>query len=217
MTIKKSNLLLTIACGAILFSCNSNNGQNASGGKTSVMTDNSSAIQDSIKNAEELEFQEARQDSVDAMQIKGYLVKKLSGKHKYSGVTKIEYKSLSQILSEIEKKAKKEMWTNEDKQSKIVAYKSFSKGGQIRLDIERTTIGAANTEYFSIIIKDIDEKELCRFDLESRIPETPNSNDYWWNIGIQTIEKRIKAPFYVYVIDRLEDAPFKFEVTPIKK
>ena len=217
ITMKKSTLLVTIACGTILFSCNSNTGQKASENQTSAMTDNSSAMQDSIKKADELEFQEARQDSIDALQIKGYSVKKLSGKHKYGGVTKVEYKSLSQILSELEKEAEKEMWTKEDKQSKIDAYKSISKGGQIRLDIERTTIGAANTEYFSIIIKNMDEKELCRFDLESDIPETPNSNDYWWNISIQRIDKRIKAPFYVYVIDKLEDAPFKFEVTPIKK
>ena len=217
MTMKKSTLLVLIACGTILFSCNSNNGQKGKENQASGIADPSSAMQDSIKKADELEFQQARQDSIDAKQIKGYSVKKLAGKHKYGGITKIEYKSLSQILSELEKEAEKEMWTKEENQSKIDAYKSISKGGQIRLDIERTTIGAANTEYFSIIIKDIDEKELCRFDLDSDIPETPNSNDYWWNISIQQIDKRIKAPFYVYVVDRLEDAPFKFEVTPIKK
>ena len=174
-------------------------------------------VQDSIRKVQELEIAQTKQDSIEDSQIKSYAVKRISGKHKYGGVTKIEYTSLSQILSETEKKAEKEMWTKEDKQSKIEAYKTLYKGGQIRLDIERTTIGAANTKYFSIIIKDLSENELYRIDLDSEIPETPNSNDYWWNISIKGIEMRIRAPFYVYVVDRLEDAPFKFEVTPLKK
>jgi hypothetical protein len=174
-------------------------------------------VQDSIRKVKELEIAQIKQDSIEDAQIKSYSIRKISGKHKYGGVTKIEYKSLSQILSETEKKAKKEMWTSEDLQSKLEAYKSLYIGGQIRLDIERTTIGAANTEYFSIIIKDLDENELYRVDLDSDIPETPNSNDYWWNISIEGIDKRIRAPFYVYIVDKLEDAPFKFEVSPIKK
>ena len=102
MTMKKSTLLVTIACGTILFSCNSNTGKKSSEKKTSELTDNSSSIQDSIKKADELEYQEARQDSIDALQIKGYSVKKLSGKHKYGGVTKIEYKSLKDELKKID-------------------------------------------------------------------------------------------------------------------
>jgi hypothetical protein len=211
ITTKKSTLLLLIAFGIIFFSCSSNNEQK---GKENIVLQNQLYLLDSINKADELEF---RQDSIDAKQIKGYSVKKLAGKHKYGGITKIEYKSLSQILSELEKKSKNEMWSNEEKQSKIDAYKIICKGGEIRLDIERTTIGAANTEYFSIIIKDIDEKEICRFDLDSDTPETPILNDYWWNISIQPIDKRIKTPFYIYVVDRLEDTPFKFEVTQIKR
>jgi hypothetical protein len=57
--------------------------------------------------------------------------------------------------------------------------------------------------------------ELFRVELDSDIPEY--SSDNWWNYGYAYIDKRIKVPFYVYVVDRLEDAPFKFEVTSIKK
>ena len=171
---------------------------------------------DSLKP--EFEKKQALTDSIEQSPTKeGYSIRMISGKHKYGGSTKIEYKSLSQILSETEKKAEKQMWTSEDLQSTLETYKRLYKGGQIRLDIERTTIGAANTEWFSIIIKDLAENELYRVDLDSKIPETPNSNDYWWNLSIQGIDKRIKPPFYVYVVDRLEDAPFKFEVTSIKE
>jgi hypothetical protein len=210
---KKSTLLVTIACGTILFSCNT--GQKSSDNQTSAKTDNSSAIQDSIKKAKEFEFQQARQDSIEATQIKGYSIKKLSGKHKYGGVTKIEYQSLAQLIDEAKQQSEKEMWTKQKLQSTINAYKSSCKGGQVRLYIERTTIGSANTEMFSVIIKDTNESELFRVELDSDIPEY--SSDNWWNYGYAYIDKRIKVPFYVYVVDKLEEAPFKFEVTSIKK
>ena len=212
---KKSILLITFACGTILFSCNSNTGHKGSDSQTSAKADNSSAMQDSIKKAEEFELQQARQDSIDAIKIKGYYIKKLSGKHKYGGETKIEYQSLAQLLDEAKKKSEKEMWTKEKLQSTIDAYKSGLKGGLVSLYIERSTIGSANTKYFSVIIKDTNESELFRVELDSEIPDY--SSDNWWNYGYAYIDKRIKVPFYVYVVDRLEDAPFKFEVTSIKK
>ncbi len=215
-TMKQMKTLIFAVMVIAFYSCTSNSekkvkNDSADKGLTNVQ------VQDSIRKVQELEIAQVKQDSIEDSQIKGYSIRRISGNHKYGGVTKIEYKSLSQILSETEKNAEKEMWTSKDKQSKIETYKSFYKGGEIRLDIERTTIGAANTEFFSIIIKDLAENELYRVNLDSDIPETPNSNDYWWNISIQGIDKRIKAPFYVYIVDRLEDAPFKFEVIPIKK
>jgi len=214
---KTKSLLITGAIGILIFSCSTNTEQKSADTQVQTEKNKSSSLENSIKKAKELELDKFRQNSIDATQIKGYSVKNLSGEHKYGGVTKIEYKSLFQLLSEIEKDAEKGMWTKEAKQSKLDTYKSIYKGGQIRLDIERTTIGAANTEYFSIIIKDMDENELYRVNLDSDIPETPNSNGYWWNIRLQGIDKRIKAPFYVYVVDKLQDAPFKFEVTAIKE
>jgi hypothetical protein len=41
--------------------------------------------------------------------------------------------------------------------------------------------------------------------------------DYWWNLDLCDIEKRIKSPFYVYIIEPRQDAPFKFKVTAEKK
>ena len=216
---KTKTFLLTVALGTILFSCNINSGQRNSGTQAQNKTsDNkSSELEDSIKKVNKIELAEIRQDSLDAIQIKEYSVKILSGKHKYGGVTKIQYQSLTQLIADAIKDSEKEMWSKEKLQSRIDLYKRACIGGIIRLDIERTTIGSANTEYYSIIIKDIAENELYRVDLESDIPETPNSNDYWWNIHREWIAKRIKAPFYVYVVEIGQDAPFKFEVTAIKK
>ena len=143
---KKIKLLLLFACGTILFSCNSNTGQKSI---------------DDIKKVEALAIEYFRQDSIDALQIKGYSVKKISGKHKYYGdSTKIEYQSLSQILAETKKNSEKKMWTKEQFQSEIKIRKDACVGGQIILYIERTTKESAKTEFFTIIIKDSDEKKF---------------------------------------------------------
>ena len=198
-------LITTFLFGVFLISCDS----------IDKKLKSRTEMADSIKKAKEFELEQMRQDSIEAMLIKGYSVKKLSGKHKYGGVTKIEYKSCQQLIDEVKERADKQMWANEVLQSNLDFYKRTCKAGQVILYIERTTIGSANTEYFTIIIKDKNENELYRKELENDIPEY--SSDWWWNYGYAYLDKRIKAPFYVYVVDRLEDAPFKFEVTAIKK
>jgi len=208
---KKTKLLLLFACGIILFSCNLNTGQKSIDDiKTEYFR------QDSIKEALATEY--FRHDSIDALQIKGYSVKKISGKHNgYGEKTEIEYQSLPQILAETKKESEKEMWTKEHFQSEIKMEKFIYVGGQIILHIERTTIGSANTEFFTIIIKDSDENEILRKTLKSDIPDPSYSNDTWRNFALCSVDKRIKTPFFVYVVDAIEEEAFKFEVNAIKK
>lgn len=210
---KITPLLFIMTFVSILFSCDTNTRQKGVDKKT--IDNRISSMEDSIKKVKMLELDLVRQDSIEASQIKGYSVKRLSGRHKYGGVTKVEYYSLTQLIDELKEDAEKQMWPPGKLETSINSYKSFYKGGLVRLYIERITIGAANTEYFSIIIKDLNEDELYRVELDSDIPSY--SSDNWWNYGYVYVNKKIKAPFYVYVIDRLQDAPFKFEVTPTKK
>lgn len=216
---KKLILSLLILSGLIAISCNSNSGGNSVDDEAKAIKDREIALQDSIKKANQLQVQQqAQQDSIENSQIKGYSVKKISGNHKYGGKTKIKYTSLFQMISDLEKKAEKEMMSKEDVNEQMNFFKSTSFGGQIQLDIDRGTIGAADTEGFTIIVKDInDEKELFRQKLGSKTPNYYNSSDDWWNIAIINFNKRIKAPFHVYVIDPVTSDNHKFEVSAIKK
>ena len=155
-------------------------------------------------------------DSVKDVGIKGYLSKLFEGKHKYGGYTKVSYMNTLQLLTNARKTSIKEMWNSEKLESKIINYKNYCRGGQLRIDIGRPTIGAANTEMFTIIIKDSADIEIFRQDLDSNIPETPSADDNWWNIEIINLEKKIRPPFNVYVVDRLQDYPFKFLISAKK-
>lgn len=203
---KKLIILLLFVVGVLFSQDNKNNSSviNNKSSSTSEQTEQKVVVVEQLLN-----------DSIDASQPNGYTIKKLSGEHKYGGVTQIEYKSLAQLLNEAKKDSEKQMWTKEKTQSILESLKRRCKGGYIRLYIERITIGSANTKMFSIIIKDTVENELYRIELKDNIPQY--SSDNWRNYGLAYIDKMIKPPFYVYIVDGIADAPFKFEVTAIKK
>ena len=183
-----------VASAAFLFSCNTKTGQ---------------------KSPDSLTVEQARQDSIEDSQIKGYEIKLLEGENKNNGITNIEYQSLSQLIEEENKKAVKEMTKKEDLNFLILSYKTTSMGGAISLHIDRETIGMANTKWFSIIVKDKNEKEMYRKALDESVPYS-NAVKTWSNITICSVNQKIKTPFFVYVIDKFADKPFKFEVTTMK-
>lgn len=123
---------------------------------------------------------------------------------------------MKQLKADTENKADKEMWSLEKKIERIEFYEKFADGGMIHLYLTRLTIGAANTDMFTVIVKDsTDSNEILRRDLKSDIPNTPSSgSSYWWNYTSIPIPNRINGNVYIYIIDKLggENNKFKFEV-----
>ena len=63
-------------------------------------------------------------------------------------------------------------------------YKESASGGRVSLYIMRLTIDGANTDMFTVIIRDsTDKNEIYRKELKSSVPETPSTStgNYWWN------------------------------------
>ncbi len=139
-------------------------------------------------------------------------VKRLSGTHKYGGKTEVSFKPVCTMVTEERKYAKSKMRPQSELEAIVEAYISEGVSGEVRLDVTRTTIGSANLDNFTVIVHDSTDQEVFRKALDSDIPEY-GSNDDWWNIRLQNINAPVRTPFYVYIVDQLEDAPFKFEVT----
>jgi len=139
-----------------------------------------------------------------------------SGKNDIGGMTNVGYENLTQVKANLEKKADSEMWTPEKKKIYIGAYEKSAAGGMIYLYLTRLTIEAANTNMFTIIVRDsTDSIEIIRKELEYDIPNTPPiGSDYWSNYDLMPIRKEFSGRVYVYIIDRLggENNKFKFEL-----
>lgn len=203
----KSPKVLFLLYILTLFSCINNIQLNKESAKKSTFVD-------SVKIKEKIDRDEYLEDSIKYASVKKFVVIKKEGTHKYGGITKIEYLSIHQLINNIIKQSKKEMWTDQELSKKIGIYKKGFKGGLLNLDIERGTIGHANMDYFTLILRDLNEQEIMRHTFDSDIAETPINNDYWWNLGSVNIPNKIQYPFYVYVIDGLTSDKFKFEVRP---
>jgi hypothetical protein len=147
--------------------------------------------------------------------VNGHQIIRLEGENDFHGVTNVGYKTLEQIKVDLMKKAEKEMWSNEDKQSNIKAFEELCQGGFLELYISRTTIEAANSKYFTVILKDTADNEIFRETLKSKIPSVPAGNShYWTNYDRVKIPTRIEGKFYIYVIDKLggeKNTKYKFE------
>ncbi len=137
--------------------------------------------------------------------IKQNRITRLEGRNNASAITNIYYETLEQSIANLRRTAGKEMWLQEKLDRLIKASREVAIGGNIHILIERPTIDAANMEYFSIIIKDSEDKEeLFRKDFENVIPNTPAGNsDLWSNYEIQVIDNNPGDSFNVYIIDKL--------------
>lgn len=135
---------------------------------------------------------------------------KISGSHKYGGRTKVTWTPLVGLLEEARKDATKQMQPEAELQALLSSYYGSSQGGRIRIDIERSTIGAANWKYFTVVVQDSTGAEVFRKELDSDIPEYSSGD--WWNIDLVNVAPYVRPPFNVFVIDQLEDAPFNFRV-----
>jgi len=136
--------------------------------------------------------------------------KRVEGSHKYGGKTNVSWTPLAGLLEDARKDAKKRMQPENELQAVLDSYYDVIQGGQIRVDIERSTIGAANWKYFTIVVQDSTGAEVLRKKLESDVPEYSSGD--WWNITLVNLEPYVRPPFNVFVIDELEDAPFNFLV-----
>ena len=140
---------------------------------------------------------------------------RVEGKNGISGMTNLGYKSYEKIKLETIKNADSEMWTSEKKEKTLSMYEKFAFGGMIYLYLTRLTIDAANTNMFSIIIKDsTDSKEILRKEFTSKIANVPNGDNYWWNYHSVPIPAKLKGQFFIYIIDKIggDNNKFKFEV-----
>ncbi|MCC7303775.1 MAG: hypothetical protein IT233_14135 [Bacteroidia bacterium] len=143
-------------------------------------------------------------------------ITRLEGENKW-GATNVGYERYEQIISEIEKDAEREMWTPEKKAETLETYKESASGGRVSLYIMRLTIDGANTDMFTVIIRDsTDKNEIYRKELKSSVPETPSTStgNYWWNYSTVHIPNAMKGKIFIYVIDKLgrDNAKFKFEI-----
>lgn len=144
----------------------------------------------------------------------GSIIQRLEGQNEKSGVTNIAYESPNKMKNDVKKRAEKLMWTEDKLNEEIGNIDKFAPGGVIDLYATRATIQAANSGNFILIIQDTTGKELIRKSFPQE-PPLGQDGELYYTISISTLNKKIEAPFFVFIIDNYLEKKFKFLVKKI--
>lgn len=170
-------------------------------------------LQDSVKINDEL----FKKDSLNSLNIKGYEVKAISDTvTSYYTTVQVEYISLVEIVKDDYFRAAKNMWTSEKLNGLLEAHKSLCKGGKIKVNIVAKCHSEADISNYSIVIKNMQEKELYRHIFEESPPVAGYRTNEYYNLGYFNIPEKINFPVYIYIIDELsEGGPMKFKISKL--
>lgn len=114
--------------------------------------------------------------------------------------TAIGYETPAELAANFEKEAQLNMWTDQDKQTKKA---TLPAGGVLRLGIMRQTLGAADTKFFTVVVRNEKGEEVLRKELESSVPSyLPVAGvSFYRNLALLPIQEPLKTGYTVYVID----------------
>jgi hypothetical protein len=143
------------------------------------------------------------------------IYRRLGDNDKYK-TTNISYQTYEQVKQGMLKSADDQMWSEDKKNTLIGSIDRLAKGGKVGLYIERLTIESANAEFFTLIIHNADNKEIYRFQIKSKIADTPyDAGGLWHNYVTVPIPVELKGTNYIYIIDAIskEVPKYKFEIT----
>jgi hypothetical protein len=144
----------------------------------------------------------------------GYDITKISNKNAYGSVS-IEYKPYKLLIDAKTEKLKNKFASELEIKN---ASSNIPLGGQVIININRSTIGAANTEYFLYVFTK-DGKEVFRKKGSDSIAEVPfGPGGMWWNLSVINIQKDFGSEISLFVIDELSGGRDEFTIKkPVKK
>ncbi len=150
----------------------------------------------------------------DVLRIFGEDYDRTSDNNLFIPITNVAYQTLDQIIEETNEEASKSSWSEKKTTKEVNKYKQMAQGGAIVLFIQRNNQDAANTKWYTITIRDKNEKELFKKSLNWQVPNMEDFNQ-WSNTAYIYIDIPLTIPFYVYVselqMENIDD--YKFEIT----
>jgi len=133
-------------------------------------------------------------------------------------VTNVGYYSLNQVLENIGLKWRRRGLDGETVKNTVDSLRQVAAGGYVYLYLERFLENRANLQYFSIIIRDKNDKTLYSKYFDYQAPSLAAARSTWWNYVVTEIPIDLEYPFYVYVNDKQSNylSAFKFRIDDIE-
>lgn len=139
----------------------------------------------------------------------GYKITKTKRAH-WHPTSAIEYKSHAMLVKEYRAELENRLASAAEIAS---APARLPRGGRVIVHIKRSTIGAANTQYFQYVVAKNGE-EIDRIQGDYNVPNVPTTaGGWWWNLDVVDIDTDFDDELTFYVIDELAGARDQFVIT----
>ena len=127
---------------------------------------------------------------------------------------KIEYTSYSYLIDEFEHEAKRQKWSDEERENQK---RIIPPGGIITVHFESDTIENANSGNYTVVLE-LEGEEIDRKTGRDEEPQEIYRHDkdktYYWSKMVVNVTKELKEPLKVYVIDMLSSIRHEYAVIP---
>jgi uncharacterized protein YheU (UPF0270 family) len=149
----------------------------------------------------------------DVLRVFGEQYNRYSDNNTFIPITNVAYQTQDQIIEEIKEEGKKSSWSEKKLDKELNKIKQNAAGGMVVLYLRRNSQDAANTKWYTITVRDKDEKVLFKKTLSWQVPNMEDF-DQWSNTAYIDIDIPLTIPFYIYVsqlqMSNIND--YKFEI-----
>jgi hypothetical protein len=132
-------------------------------------------------------------------------------------VTNVGYYSLNQVLENVGSKWKLRRVDSETAQNTVDSLRKTAPGGYVYLYIERFLENRANLQYFFIVIRDKNDKQVYTKYFDYQAASVTATRSTWWNYVVTEIPVELEYPFYIYINDKQSQflSDFKFRIDDV--
>lgn len=121
----------------------------------------------------------------------------------------VRYMSKTDLAAEVRKMLENELRPEEEIRKKE---RTVPPGGRLIVKVYRHTLGGANAENFTLVIRDKTNREIMRRRWEYNVGELPGEKGMWWNLMTETLDRELEVGDTVSIVDAVGDTRADFAV-----
>jgi hypothetical protein len=138
-------------------------------------------------------------------------IKRVEGANVKGSITNISYKSLKQLLDQINNGKSR----GDAKKTKLKQFKDYAPGGMVVFYFNRKDEASVNLKNYTLIVSDNNGKEIYKRAYKDKAGQKDTKNEGWYISSNLQIKYKVSPPFNVEIQEKTTSgkmAIYKFEI-----
>jgi hypothetical protein len=164
-------------------------------------------------------YRDAAWEIEELKEINGTHIKRLQGENSSAKITNIGYQTNHQLVQDLKKRKSEGRVTGDRYQKDLQKINDYAGGGIIQLFITRESEEAADTRWFSAVVKDKKGNTVYKNDFSVLKAKEIDGADGWRNEVVMYCKSEFFLPVTIEITDKYkgENTIYIFEVEQPKK